>query len=139
MIKKLLQLFRPKSTHSSDVTRYPDGRQDVTVRLSKINVDEKTEEGKLAKKKIEEEIIPAMAGRKVLVTVVHIPTGEFTARIVKLANVRAYANSVLHSWAKRNGKKEWEVDPAEFYVIENDGWAGDQEAPDIRVRVTKLL
>lgn len=109
-----------KSEHESETIKHPDGRQDVIIKVGTLNVNEKTKEGKEAKRVIEEKIIPELAKRIVIATIIEISSGQHTSCKIELVNVRAWAEAVVKA---KGGNKE------NFFIVENEGE---------QVRVSKL-
>lgn len=84
----------------------------MTIRVGTLNVDEKTPAGKKAKEVIEKKIIPELANRVVVATVIQKSTGHFTSAKIKLPRVREWAEFVIKN---KNGKAN------DFIIVEHEG------------------
>lgn len=102
-----------EGNHVTEITKHKGGRQDVTIRVGTLNVDEKTSAGKKAKEFIEKKIIPELANRVVVVTVIQKSTGHFTSSKVKLPRVREWANAVIKT-------KPTNIEH-DFMIVEHEG------------------
>jgi len=100
-------------THTQN---HPDGRKDVTIQVNTLNVDENTPEGKKAKEVIENEIIPALANKRVLTVVVHKPSNISTSQTVKLPQVKQYARAAIANFPQPEEGRP--VDVADFVIVE---------------------
>lgn len=96
----------------SKTIKHEDGRQDVVIQVNKLNIDDTTKEGQEAKRVIEEKIIPELANRIVIVTVIEKSTGEFTSCKIKLPQVRQWAEAVVKS---KGGELK------DFFIVEHEG------------------
>lgn len=95
-------------------TTHQDGRKDVNIRVNMLDVDAKDEATIKAKEVIESEIIPKLAEASVLVVVIHKPSNLFTAKIVKLPHVRAFAEAAIKKYADG----VFDVREEDFSVVE---------------------
>lgn len=112
-------------THQVQEIKHEDGRQDVVIQVNRLNVDESTPEGKEAKRIIDEKIIPALAKRVSIVTLIDKETGNYTTCRIQTYKARAWAEAVI----KDTGKSE-----KEFYVVEVELW---DEGQQVRVSTLK--
>lgn len=114
-----------------------DGSKHVHIEVNALDVDMSDPANVKAKEYIEGQVIPALANADVLVTVIHKPTNESTSKLVKLPQVRAYAEAVVDAHIKRNHPEVSGTDPeiialrAEYCVVEN-------HIKDGNVKVTSL-
>ena len=86
-----------KSEHESETIKHPDGRQDVIIKVGTLNVNEKTKEGKEAKRVIEEKIIPELAKRIVIATIIEISSGVDTGGAGEQGIMKGYAVRETHN------------------------------------------
>lgn len=106
--KEQTQIGKRIETHE-----HADGRKDVTVEVSTIDVDVKDAATAEAKRVIEEEILPAVAHSQILLTIIHKPTNESCSLICFRKNVRDYAMKVV---AEREDK-----DLDHYCLVQHDG------------------
>lgn len=110
-------------------TKHEDGRQDVKIEVTRLDLKDPTEEDKASAKLIEE----AMSKKIVTVVVIHKPTNESVTFSSPLPLVRKRAEEVVKVYNKRLAEKLGvqgaEAPTSEFCVVEFD--AG-------QVRVTSL-
>lgn len=95
-------------------TEHESGRKDVHIEVQSLDVDLSDPSNAAAKKKIEEEILPAVANKEILVTVIHKPTNDSASFVCFRKNVRDYAEKVVK---QRGG------DVSEYCVVQNDDGA----------------
>jgi len=95
-------------------TEHESGRKDVHIEVQSLDVDLSDPSNAAAKKKIEEEILPAVANKEILVTVIHKPSNDSVSFICKRMNVRRYAEQVAQ---KRGGTSN------DYCVVQNDDGA----------------
>lgn len=74
-------------------TKHEDGRQDVRIEVTRLNIENRTPEDTIA----EEKIIEAMSKKIVRVVVVHKPTNDFASFDSPLPLVRKRAEEVAES------------------------------------------
>ena len=101
-----------------------NNKQDVTVVVNRLNIENRTEADNIAEKAI----IEAMTNREVRVVVIHKPTNDFAQFKCKLPEVRAKASEVIKKHSEKlftNIIKD-EVKPTDYIIME-------VEAEDIRV------
>lgn len=72
-------------------TEHEDGRKDVHIEVQSLDVDLSDPSNVAAKKVIEEQVIPTLANKKILVTLIHKPTNEHVNYIAFLPKVRENA------------------------------------------------
>ena len=118
-----------EGNHTIETTKHKDRRQDVTVNVGLLNVEEETEEGKHALKVINEKVIPGLTKRTVIATIIHTPTGDHSSTHIQMVNVNEWARAAAHTLIKRGQAKS----PSEFYVVEHETIKGKAH-----VRVTTL-
>jgi len=110
-------------------TKHEDGRQDVKIEVTRLDLKDPTPEDKASAQAIEE----AMAKKIVTVVVIHKPTNESVTFSSPLPLVRKRAEEVVKVYNKRLAEKIGvqgaEAPTSEFCVVEFD--AG-------QVRVTSL-
>lgn len=112
------------------ITKHEDGRQDVKIEVSRLDLKDPSPEDTKSAQMIEE----AMAKKIVTVVVIHKPTNESATFQSPLPEVRKRAEAVFEAYNKRLeekiGVEGAEAPSTEFCVVEFD--AG-------QVRVTSLL
>lgn len=101
-------------------TKYPDGRQDVRIEVTRLDIENRTDEDT----KAEAVIIGAMAKKIVRVVVLHKPTNEFTSFDSPFSEVRGRAAQVIEAFERKFPAKvlqnsELEVKD-QFAIIEYD-------------------
>lgn len=108
-------------------TEHEGGRKDVHIEVKMLDVKETDEATTKAKQVIEDKVLPKLADKDVLTIVIHRKTNEHSVRVVKLPQVRAFAEAVLKSYRERDQYAQ----PEDFIVVENN-------ITDQRVKVTTL-
>lgn len=106
-------------------TKHADGTQDVEIKVTRLNIENRTPEDDIAEKAI----IEAMSKKVVRVVVIHKPTNQSATFECKLPEVRKNAEEVVK---KHMGWKEgdlWYVKVKDYVLVEFDA---DQ------IRVTSL-
>lgn len=102
-------------------TKHEDGRQDVEIKVNRLNIENRTPEDTIA----EEAIIKAMSKKMVRVIVVHKPTNDSTHFECPLPLVRKRAEEVVQAYnkmlAEKLGVAGAEAPKSEFVVVEVDG------------------
>lgn len=76
-------------------TEHQDGSKDVKIEVNALDVEGVDPATLKAKEIIEKEVFPRIANAMVLVVVLHKPTNQHSERIVKVANVRKYAEACV--------------------------------------------
>lgn len=74
------------------------GRKDVHIEVNMLDVKENDPATQAAKEVIERDILPKLADADVLAIVIHKPTNQHTQRIVKLPQVRKFAEVAVASF-----------------------------------------
>lgn len=113
--------------------------KDVTVEVTRLNIENETEEDKKARDVIEQEIIPALANTYVYVVVLYMPSMEAAKGMVKRTDVIPFANAVMES--ARNRYEGTKVVEKDFALVEFDLNTTDVVEAQKRVseaRVTQL-
>lgn len=108
-------------------TKHEDGRQDVQVKVTRLNIENRTPEDDIA----EEKIIDAMSKKIVRVVVIHKPTNDFASFSSPLPFVRQRAEEVVKAHTEKRVRVEgaFEETIKDYCIVEFDA---DQ------VRVTSL-
>lgn len=99
-------------------------RQDVTIEVKRLNIENRTPEDTAA----EEKIIEAMSKRMVRVVLVHKPTNEFASFESPVSQVRIRAEQV----AEKHAEKEIRI-YGNFEAVKNDYVVVEYDADQIRV------
>ncbi len=100
--------------HTATITKHPDGRQDVRIDVTRLDIAEDDELSMDAKKVIEEDVLPRIQEAMVQVVVIHRHSTASTSKMVKLSQVRRYAEFSVEQFQKevKNARKE------DFIVVE---------------------
>lgn len=112
-----------------ETTEHPDGRRDVTITVHTLDVDLNDPSNAQAKKEIEEKVLPALANKTIVVTLIHKPTNQHATFTSKLAQVRANAEVFVKKHAGVETLEE--VDLSQYCVVQHDVTAQE-------VKVTSL-
>lgn len=99
--------------HTSTEKKYPDGRQDVTVTVNRLDIKDRTPEDTAA----EEKIIEAMSKTKVGVLVIYKYNNDNIYFTCALPNVRKNAEMVVEKYRKEN--THLDVRPEDFIIVES--------------------
>lgn len=86
-----------------DVTKHEGGRQDVKVHVNTLDVKEKDPATLKAKEHIEKVVIPELANRKVIVTMLHKPSQDHFTFECTVALVRANAEVAVKKHSQSCG------------------------------------
>lgn len=99
-------------------TKHEDGRQDVEIHVSRLNLENRTPEDD----KAEAAILEAMSKKIVRVVVLHKPTNEFASFNSPLPEVRKRAEAVAQSHNEKRIRVEgaFEETKADYVVVEFD-------------------
>jgi len=102
--------------------KHADGRVDVKVEVSRLDIKPKDAEEARTKKVIEEAILPRLEDSIVRVVVIHKPTNQFASKSVSLPQVRAYAEACVKAYnvdlQNRCNIQGVEVPSEEFVIVE---------------------
>lgn len=96
---KPITVEQTKAGKTFSETFYPDGRKDVTVKVNSLDVDMSDPRNAEAKKVIEKRILPKIADKKLIVTLIHTPTRDHFTFICARKNVRANAEVAVKKHA----------------------------------------
>lgn len=99
-------------------TKHEDGRQDVKVEVTRLDIKDRTPEDTIA----EEKIIEAMSKKIVRVVVIHKPTNDFASFNSPLPAVRKRAQEVAESHHTKRLRIEgaFEESIKDYVVVEYD-------------------
>lgn len=86
--------------HTATITKHPDGRQDVKINVTRLDIEEDDELSMKAKKTIEEDVLPRIQEAKVQVVVIHRHSTASTSSMVALSRVREYAEFAVEMFKK---------------------------------------
>lgn len=100
--------------HTATVTKHPDGRQDVRIDVTRLDITEDDELSMKAKKTIEEGVLPRIQEAKVQVVVIHRHSTASTSKMVSLSRVREYAEFAVTQF--QEGMPE--AQKQDFIVVE---------------------
>lgn len=98
-------------------THEREGGRDVIIKVNRLDINPKDEATKRAVDVIEDKILPKLAEQPVLVVVVHKPSNKMSHKIVKLKQVRAYAEAAIDKFLPDDGTYYTRLD--EFVVVEH--------------------
>ena len=100
--------------HKATITKHSNGRQDVKIDVTRLDIAEDDELSMKAKKTIEEGILPRIQESLVQVVVIHRYSTASTSKKVRLSRVREYAEFAVKQFqiADMNARKE------DFIVVE---------------------
>lgn len=105
-----------------ETTEHPDGRKAVTVHVNTLDIENPDEGDLAAKKVIEEQILPELGNRVVLVTVIHKETLLKATVKTKAMKVRQVAETLVAGFPKPPDAPENAVVlPSDFIVVEVEG------------------
>lgn len=121
------EVDRSEDGKETVTTKHEDGRQDVQVKVTRLNIENRTPEDDIA----EEKIIDAMSKKIVRVVVIHKPTNDFASFNSPLPFVRQRAEEVVKAHAEKRVRLEgaFEETIKDYCIVEFDA---DQ------IRVTSL-
>lgn len=112
------QDIEEKDGKTTVTTKHEDGRQDVEIKVNRLDLKDPTPEDLIA----EEKIIDAMSKKIVRVVVIHKPTNESVNFDSPLPLVRKRAEEVVRVYNKRLadklGVQGAEAPRSEFVVVE---------------------
>lgn len=100
-------------------TEHEDGRVGVTVHLNSLNLENPTEEDIIAKDFIEQNILPELAKRIVLLTVIHTETLMKASVKVRLPEVRMVAEKLIAGFPVHEAGVETFLE--DFIIVEVEG------------------
>ena len=103
-----------------ETTEHEDGRKAVTVHVNTLDIKEKDEGTLAAKKVIEEQILPELGNRVVLVTVIHKESLTKATVKTKLAKVRQVAETLIAGFPQQTQELH-APNPKDFIVVEVEG------------------
>lgn len=86
--------------HKATVTKHPDGRQDVRIDVTRLDIEEDDELSMKAKETIEKDVLPRIQEAMVQVVVIHRYSTASTSKMVKLSQVRKYAEFAVAEFSK---------------------------------------
>lgn len=95
-----------------ETREHEDGRKDVVIQVHSLDVDLNEPGNAEAKQFIEEKVLPALAKKRITVTVIHKPTNDSFSFVCHLPEVREYAERVARS---RGGEF------SDYCVVQHDG------------------
>lgn len=101
-----------------DVTEHEDGRKDVNIQVNRLDVDVHDEATRHAKDVIENQILPELAKSPVVVIVLHKPTNASAYKVVRLCDVRKYAETAVDVFMKTQATAENMGRVEDFVIIE---------------------
>lgn len=127
--------MKPKEIQT---TEHPDGRRDVTIKVNKLDLDETDEATKKAQDVIENDILPKLAQRPVMVVVLHVPTKASTYKVVRLSDVRKYAEFAVDQFMKTQATAEYMGNREDFVIIEQHLMCDREDVPQFDVKVSSL-
>lgn len=99
--------------HKSIETKHPDGRQDVTIQINRLDIKDRTPEDTEAEAKI----IDAMSNTKVGVLVIYKYNNDNIYFTCALPNVRKNAEMVIEKYRKENMHLDVRVE--DFIIVES--------------------
>jgi hypothetical protein len=97
---------------------HPDGRKDVNIQVNRLDVDVHDEATRHAKDVIENQILPELAKSPVVVIVLHKPTNASAYKVVRLCDVRKYAETAVDVFMKTQATAENMGRVEDFVIIE---------------------
>lgn len=101
-----------------ETTEHPDGRKDVTITVHTLDVDLNDPSNAEAKRVIEEEVLPQLANKTIVVTLIHKPTNQHATFVSKLAQVRANAEVFVKKHAGKETLEE--VNLSHYCIVQHD-------------------
>ncbi len=100
--------------HKATITKHPDGRQDVRIDVTRLDIEEDDELSEKAKEVIEKDVLPRIQEAMVQVVVIHRYSTASTSKKVKLSRVREYAEFAVKQFQEASPEARKE----DFIVVE---------------------
>jgi hypothetical protein len=103
-----------------DTKEFPDGRKAVTVHVNALNIENPDDGDEAARKVIEGQILPELANRVVLVTVIHRRTLLKATVKTKAMKVRQVAETLIAGFPQPTHELS-DPKPEDFIIVEVEG------------------